>query len=119
MGIIDQSNQAALVTEGDLPDGIYFNLDERVYHALPRLSASGINNLLVSPATFWNESWLNPDKKDEDTPARILGRAYHTARLEPHKFDTQFVCELDKEDYADGLTTDCLLYTSPSPRDRG
>lgn len=106
MGIIDKSNQAAPIDEGDLADGVHFNLDDKIYHALPRLSASGICNMLVSPATFWHESWLNPEKKDEDTPARLLGRAYHTARLEPHKFHTQFVCELDKEDYADGLITD-------------
>lgn len=106
MGIIDTSNQTAAIAEGDLADGVHFNLDEKIYHALPRLSASGINNLLVSPATFWHDSWLNPDKKDEDTPARVLGRAYHTARLEPHKLDAQFACELDKDDYADGLITD-------------
>lgn len=112
MGIIDTSNQAEPIAEGDLADGVHFNLDEKIYHALPRLSASGINNLLVSPATFWHDSWLNPDKKDEDTPARVLGRAYHTARLEPHKFDAQFACELNKEDYADGLITDTSVKAS-------
>ena len=99
MGIIDSNSQTAPIDEGDLADGVHFNLDEKIYHALPRLSASGINNMLVSPATFWFESWLNPDKKDEDTPARVLGRAYHTARLEPHKFDAQFACELEPKDF--------------------
>jgi len=112
MGIIDNSNLAEPTNEGEMMDGVYFNLDEQVYHALPRLSASGINNLLVSPATFWHNSWLNPNKKDEDTPARVLGRAYHTARLEPDKFDAQFVCELDKADYTDGLITDASVKTA-------
>lgn len=46
----------------DLPDGIYFGLAEEVYFALPRLSASGIQNLAVSPADFWAASWLNKKK---------------------------------------------------------
>lgn len=46
----------------DLADGIYFGLAEEVYHALPRLSVSGMQKLLVSPATFWAGSWLNPKK---------------------------------------------------------
>lgn len=43
----------------DLPDGIYFGMPDEVYFAIPRLSASGIQKLLVSPATFWADSWLN------------------------------------------------------------
>lgn len=110
MGIINHENQAApAVKDNDLADGVYFNLDDKDYHALPRLSASGINNLLVSPATFWHDSWLNADRKDEDTPARLLGRAYHTARLEPHRLDELFFAELDKEEYADGLLTDTAI----------
>jgi hypothetical protein len=91
-----------------LPDGVYFNLNEKAYHALPRLSASGINNMLVSPATFWFESWLNADREDEDTIARVLGRAYHTAILESHRLDDLFVCDLDKKEYG-GLVTDSAI----------
>lgn len=89
-----------------LADGIYFSLDADKYHAEERMSASGICNMLVSPPTFWANSWLNPDREDanKDTPARILGRAYHTARFEPHLLDQQFVCELNPDDYEDLLT---------------
>lgn len=89
-----------------LADGIYFSLDADKYHAEERMSASGICNMLVSPPTFWANSWLNPDReeRDEDTPARILGRAYHVARFEPHLLDQQFVCEIDVDDY-EGLLT--------------
>lgn len=91
----------------DLADGIYFNLDADKYHALERMSASGICNMLVSPPTFWANSWLNPgrEEQDKDTPARILGRAYHVARFEPHLLDQQFVCEIDVDDYEGILTT--------------
>lgn len=89
-----------------LADGIYFNLDADKYHTQERMSASGICNMLVSPPTFWANSWLNPDREEanKDTPARVLGRAYHTARFEPHLLDQQFVCEINVDDY-EGLLT--------------
>lgn len=84
-------------------DGIYFDLPEDVYHAVPRLSSSGIQKLCVSPATFWRGSWMDPDReeeRDEDEKLfRKLGRAYHMARLQPELFDACFVRELDKADY--------------------
>lgn len=90
----------------DLPDGIYFEMSEDEYHAIPRLSSSGIQNMMVSPATFWAKSWLNPDKEeDDDTEARKIGRAYHCARLEPARFHQEYAPELDKED----LDEDCLM----------
>jgi D-alanyl-D-alanine dipeptidase len=91
----------------DLIDGVYFEMHEDEYHAIPRLSASGIANMLVSPATFWAKSWLNPDREDDDddTPARVTGRAYHCARLEPDRFFDTYAPDLDKAD----LEEDCLM----------
>lgn len=86
-------------------DGIYFGLPADVYHAVPRLSSSGIQKICVSPATFWRGSWFDPDRPaaDEDeTIWQILGRAYHTARLEPHLFESTYVRELDKADMPKG-----------------
>ena len=88
-------------------DGIYFGLDEDAYIAIERLSKSGMKKLRTSPADFWHESWLNPDRPDL-TPeqervrqkARLIGRAYHAARLEPEKFAEQYVRELSQADYA-------------------
>lgn len=65
-----------------LDPGIYFGLPEDTYHALPYLSASGVKNLLVSPMDFWARSWMNPEREDEDTEAKTLGRAYHKRILE-------------------------------------
>ena len=86
-----------------MEDGIYFDLPEKDYHRLPRLSASGIANMLISPATFWARSWMNPEreKNDKDTPARILGRAYHMARLEPDRFAETYAAELGPDDFED------------------
>lgn len=88
-----------------ITDGIYFDLPADVYHAVPRLSSSGIQKLCVSPATFWRGSWLDPDRPDldeEETVWQVLGRAYHTARLEPHLFEQLYYRELDKKDAPKG-----------------
>lgn len=93
-----------------MKDGIYFDLPDHEYHAINRLSASGICNMLVSPATFWARSWMNPTRDNGDTLARTLGRAYHTARLEPELFEHQFVRDLVKEDMPEGtLMTDAEI----------
>lgn len=89
----------------NIVDGIYFGLPQDVYHAVPRLSSSGIQKICVSPATFWRGSWLDPDRPDEDEEEKewqIIGRAYHTARLEPHLFELLYVRELQKEDAPKG-----------------
>lgn len=88
-------------------DGIYFDLADSDYHALPRLSASGIANMLVSPATYWADSWMNKDREEEEdeerTKEQILGSAYHTARLEPEKFPTLYVRDIDPADHPEAL----------------
>jgi hypothetical protein len=92
-------------------DGVYFGLPDDVYHAVPRISASGLQKLCVSPATFWADSWLNPEKliaePDEgSTPAQVLGKAYHCARLEPERFDSAYCRQPSKDDYlGKGLLT--------------
>lgn len=88
-----------------ITDGIYFGLPADVYHAVPRLSSSGIQKICVSPATFWRGSWLDPERPDfdeEETIWQLLGRAYHTARLEPHLFESTYARELDKAEAPKG-----------------
>lgn len=92
----------------DLSDGIYFGLPEDDYHALPRLSASGIKNLLVSPMDFWARSWLNPNAKSEDDEPEwaTKGRAYHCRICEGRDaFRERYVVELDPFDFAGLLRT--------------
>lgn len=64
------------------PDGIYFGMDDATYHAIPALSATGIKHLSVSPFDFWARSWMNPLREDEDSDARMTGRAYHSRIVE-------------------------------------
>lgn len=87
-------------------DGIYFNLPEETYLAEERLSKSGIKRIRVSPADYWTESHLNPNPP-ELTPeqerqrhmARLIGRAYHCARLEPDRFASIYVREITTADF--------------------
>ena len=90
----------------DLPDGIYFGLPDDRYHALPRLSASGIKDMLISPLEFWWRSPLNPDRDadDTDSKAKILGRAYHKLILEGEAaFDAAYTIKPDRADHPDAL----------------
>lgn len=90
-----------------MENGIYFNLPEDDYLAIERLSKSGIKRLRVSPADFWFESWLNlepqpitPEQERARYMARLIGRAYHAARLEPERFLSTYVRELSQADFA-------------------
>jgi len=69
---------------------IIFDMPEDEYHAIQRMSSSGVRNMLISPGTFWQKSWLNPDREDKTTDAMVLGKAYHCARLEPEKFEKRY-----------------------------
>jgi hypothetical protein len=105
-----EARRAALRAQVDaIVDGVYFDLPAEVYHAVPRLSSSGLQKLCVSPATFWRGSWLDPDAPEldeEETKAQQLGKAYHTARLEPDEFHVRYCRQPDKGDYpAKGLLT--------------
>lgn len=93
------------MSEG-IKDGIYFRMPEEQYLAAERLSKSGIKRLRVSAADYWVESHLNPNPP-ELTPeqersrhmARLIGRAYHCARLEPDRFASIYVREITTADF--------------------
>lgn len=91
-----------------MKDGVYFGIPEADYHEIARLSSSGIQRMMVSPATFWAQSWLNPNKPEAtDKSYQIIGRAYHVARLEPDRYALDYVRELSKDDMDPGaLLTD-------------
>ena len=91
-----------------MQNGIYFGLSIEEYLKIERLSKSGIKQILISPADFWADSWLNPqpkkltpDQEKRQAMARLLGKAYHTARLEPHLFHQQYAREISQADFAD------------------
>jgi len=89
----------------DFEDGLYLGMPEDDYHAIARLSASGIKTLIGNPYKFWKESAFNPRRKaKEDTPAKKLGRAYHKLLLEGDEaFDATYAALPSKDDYPDAI----------------
>ena len=79
--------------EGFAP-GIYFGMSDEDYHRDPSLSHSGITNILVSEYDYWEESFLNPNKKYDDKlfnengslKATAFGKLAEMYLLEEKKF---------------------------------
>lgn len=89
-----------MLTGANVSDGIHFDMPEEEYHAVPRLSASGVKRMLVSPLDFYMSSWMNQDRKDKRTAALDLGKAYHKLILEGEDaFDAAYAVEPDQSDY--------------------
>jgi hypothetical protein len=89
-----------------MEDGLYFQLPEDAYFAEPRLSASAMKWMRVSPRDFYVRSFLNPDRPEdeEDTKARVLGKAFHRRILEGRDFFLRdYTAAVDKTDYPDAL----------------
>lgn len=77
------------------------------YHALPRLSASGIKKLIISAQDFWKWSWFNQDKEEKKSDALNLGTAYHVRILEGREeFDKRYAVK----DKIDGRTKEGKAY---------
>ena len=89
-----------------MDDGLYFGLPESDYHALPRLSASGIKRLLVSLPDFYEFSWMNPNHEPPEKDGLVLGKASHMRIVEGKEaFYAAYVEALDPDDYPDALKT--------------
>lgn len=67
-------------------------LSNAEYHALTMvIGKSHLDEVAKSPAHYWAR-FLDPNRVQPDpTPAMVLGSATHTAILEPHLFDDQYV----------------------------
>lgn len=76
----------------DRKPGIYWGLDEALYHADKALGSSDMKRLSYSPADWWWQSKWNPMwEPDVLTPALIKGRAAHTCVLEGRdKFESLY-----------------------------
>lgn len=73
-----------------LSPGIYFDLPEDEYHSDPALSRSGIKQILISPADYWETSVLNPSYRYKHKKAMDFGDMAHVMLLNPEKFESKF-----------------------------
>ncbi len=102
VNVQDHEFDKAFAFPGAVAPGVYFNMPEEQYHAIPALSASGIKHILTSSMDFWARSWLNQfrdeDRSEEDSEAKDIGKAYHVRLLEGRErfyqtYAPAFVCD--------------------------
>lgn len=74
--------EAIKLSEIEWATGIYSEVPEETYHALPFISATGLGRISQSPQHFL--AWKN--EKQRETPALLLGRAIHEGVLQPSLF---------------------------------
>lgn len=75
-------------------------LTDEQYHAdTTRVSKSGLDLINISPSAYWweklrvkseRELWEEQQKKVEEKPHFVFGKAFHAAILEPDTFDSRF-----------------------------
>lgn len=82
--------------------GIYRKVPMSAYHGQltvgPSISSSGLRLIEnKSPLHYWDTSYLNPDREeDDDNEAMILGRAVHTLLLSEDGFRNDYVVRPEK-----------------------
>jgi hypothetical protein len=101
-----------LATTPAFPEpGIYFDMDEDVYHAIPACSQSGMKKLGSSPMLFWATSWMNPKRPTSESRFKNLGKAYHCRVMEPHCYMQRFARALVPDDVVSGTSRPILVST--------
>ena len=81
--------------------GIYYDIPSHEYHTGPGISKTGLDLIRQSPRHYF-ERYIEPlqdldsdeDERppvDDDTEAKLYGRALHALLLEPHVFEREFV----------------------------
>jgi|14_taG_2_1085336.scaffolds.fasta_scaffold00306_28 hypothetical protein len=88
--------------KADMPyaEGIYFDMPEDEYHKIPYFSRSGADEILFSAEQFWENSPMNPDRKEKETnDAMDLGSAIHCMLLEPERFKSLYAKYPTVSDY--------------------
>jgi len=83
-------------------EGIYFNMPFSEYREIKAANRSYLEKLPEDIEEAWKVSPFNPEREEgEDTPQMKLGRAVHSAVLEPDIFCDLYVRTPRPEDFAD------------------
>lgn len=83
--------------------GVYFGLDEDVYHADPSIGSTDIKKLIQSPCIYWHDSHMNPRRPEQEpNKYKDWGSALHAIVLEGDDvFRANFKRSPSKDDYKD------------------
>lgn len=83
---------SASVIKKGLAPGIYFGLSNEVYQDDPALSRSNLAALLDTPRTYWDGSFMNPDRtRRKSSDEMEYGEAFHYLLFQPHEFERRYM----------------------------
>lgn len=81
-------------------DGVYFDLNEDLYHSDEALGSSSLRDLFKNPEEYWWRSSMNPTRKVKESDAMTWGSAFHSLILDGRTaFDKLYAREPAKEDF--------------------
>lgn len=91
-------------TEIPFPEpGIYLNMPEATYHAIPAFSKSLVKKFRISPIDAWEALYAAEEKT---TPDMVYGSAFHCLLLEGREaFEARYCKAFDKSDHPGALDT--------------
>ncbi|WP_165435292.1 PD-(D/E)XK nuclease-like domain-containing protein [Bradyrhizobium sp. Leo121] len=88
------------------PDGVYFGMDADEYHDDTALGSTDIRNLLIHPAQYWWNSWMNPVSERRETDWSTWGSAFHALICEGRKaFEERYYRGPAKSDFPNLMVT--------------
>lgn len=112
-----------------LKPGIYIGLPAEIYHADTAISRGNIVALNDTPYTYWEQSWMNPNKKPakQSSDEMAFGEAFHCQMFEPKKFDREYFVwptedwdtkkkKIEKQDHEAIIAAIKVLYASRAPK---
>ncbi|MBE1301806.1 MAG: hypothetical protein GJ680_18125 [Alteromonadaceae bacterium] len=94
-----------------LIEGIYLDMPNDVYHALPALSSSKLKTFLVSPAHYYRSylSAITRKRTNEQKNTLDAGTHSHTLILEPQGYYQTFSRDVVKSDFPDAYSSDVSI----------
>lgn len=92
---------------GDIIEGIYLDLPNDVYHALPALSSSKLKDFIKSPALYYRNYKSDVDRKRTQAQKNTFdaGTHGHTLILEPQGYYSKFFRDMVPSDMPEAMTT--------------
>lgn len=95
-----------LDSNGELIPGIYLNMPNDIYHALPALSSSKLKTFVKSPAEYYREYLSDVDRKRTLTQKRTFdaGTYSHELVLEPEGFYERYFREPVASEFPDAIS---------------
>ena len=96
-----------LDAQGELIEGIYLDMPNDVYHALPALSSSKLKKFIDSPAHYYREYLSSITRKRTTAMQNTFdaGTHAHTLVLEPEGYYERYFRDVMPIDYPDALHT--------------